>query len=144
MSKKFFTIDEQTRIAEAIQKAENNTSGEIKVYVSTKAQSGDVVKGTALLFQKLSLDKTKYRNCVLIALATADRKVAIWGDKGIHELVPEDYWQSTLDMMRSDMKKGLIAEGIIQGIHQIGEKLKKYFPIEANDINELSNDVLFE
>lgn len=144
MSKRFFTVEEQTRIAEAIQKAENNTSGEIKVYVNTKAASGDVVKDTVMLFQKLGLDKTKHRNCVLITLATDDRKVAIWGDQGINEVVPEDYWQSTIEVMRADMKKGLIAEGIIQGIHQIGEKLKKYFPIEANDINELSNDVLFE
>ncbi|MEP7324163.1 MAG: TPM domain-containing protein, partial [Saprospiraceae bacterium] len=70
MSQKFFTVEEQTRIADAIQKAESNTSGEIKVYVNTKAASGDVVKDTALLFQKLGLDKTKHRNCVLITLAT--------------------------------------------------------------------------
>jgi len=33
--------------------------------------------------------------------------------------------------------------GLTVGIHMIGEKLKTYFPLTADDENELSNEISF-
>jgi uncharacterized membrane protein len=141
--KMFFTEEEQAKIVEAIKAAEKNTSGEIKVHIATTSQWEDVVKQATLIFDQLELEKTKQRNGVLIYIAKEDRQFAIWGDVGINRVVPEGYWESTIDLMRSYMKVGQYAEGVIKGIHMIGIKLKKYFPLETDDKNELSDEISF-
>jgi uncharacterized membrane protein len=143
MPKMFFTEDEQKKIVEAIKDAERNTSGEIKVHIDNTSQWEDVVTKASKVFDKLELEKTKQRNGVLIYIAKEDRQFAIWADKGINNVVPEGYWESTIDLMRSYMKVGQYAEGVIKAINMIGVKLKKYFPIEKDDKNELSNDISF-
>ena len=35
------------------------------------------------------------------------------------------------------------AGGLVEGIAMIGEKLKVYFPYQADDVNELSDDISF-
>lgn len=142
---KFFNAKEQAEIVHAIRSAEKHTSGEIMVHVTnTSADFDDEVKQAAAVFKKLELDKTHHRNGVLISIAKDDRKVAIWGDQGINEVVPQGYWQQAIDLMRSEMKQGHYVQGIIKGIHTVGEKLKKYFPKESNDKNEIKDHVLFE
>jgi uncharacterized membrane protein len=143
MPKMFFTEDEQKKIVEAIKNAERNTSGEIKVHIDNTSQWEDVVTKASKVFDKLELEKTKQRNGVLIYIAKEDRQFAIWADKGINKVVPEGYWESTIDLMRSYMKVGQYAEGVIKAINMVGVKLKKYFPIEKNDKNELSDDISF-
>ena len=53
--------------------------------------------------------------------------------------------------MENDVKNRVIdglasgkpAEGIASGIRLAGEQLSAHFPLEANDINELSNHISF-
>lgn len=143
MPKMFFTEEEQSKIVAAIKEAEKNTSGEIKVHIASSSSWEDVVKQAAAVFDKLELEKTKDRNGVLIYIAKDDRQFAIWADSGINAAVPEGYWESTIDLMRSYMKAGQHAEGVIHGIHMIGTKLKKYFPIQKDDVNELPDEISF-
>ncbi len=143
MPKMFFTEEEQKNIVAAIKEAEKNTSGEIKVHITTTSQWEDVVKQAAAVFDKLDLEKTKQRNGVLIYIAKDDRQFAIWADKGINDVVPIGYWESTIDLMRSYMKVGQYAEGVIKGIHMVGTKLKKYFPYEKDDVNEIPDEISF-
>src|SRR6478609_4986122 len=79
-----FNDDEQLLIKQAVQAAEKNTSGEIRVCVE-KTCSEDVLDRAAKYFSQLDMHKTKLRNGVLIYLATVDRKFAIIGDAGINE-----------------------------------------------------------
>ncbi|MES2797564.1 MAG: TPM domain-containing protein [Bacteroidota bacterium] len=139
----FFTEEEQKRIISAIKEAEKNTSGEIKVHITNSSQNENVVKQAAHVFDQLGLHKTKQRNGVLIYIATDDRQFAIWADDGINKAVPEDFWESTVALMRDHMKAGQYAEALIKGIQLIGVKLKMYFPFEKNDLNELSDDISF-
>src|SRR5699024_9151640 len=93
------------------------------------------------VFYKLNMQQTKRRNGVLIYLAVNDRKFYILGDKGIHEKVPEDFWESTKDVMQSHFKKGQFKEGLIEGILLAGRQLKKHFPHTEDDTNELSDEI---
>ena len=87
--------------------------------------------------------KTKLRNGVLIYLATEDRKFAIIGDGGINKVVPADFWDQTKLDMLEQFKQGNLIEGITTGVILAGEQLKKYFPYDTDDSNELSDDVSF-
>ena len=86
---------------------------------------------------------TAQRNGSLIYIAVEDRKFAIIGDKGINEIVPDNFWDSIRDQMKLAFSKNDYTTGIVQGINAIGEKLKLHFPYQSNDTNELTDEISF-
>ena len=134
---------ENDLIVSAIQKAEMQTSGEIRVHIDQKCAS-DPVKRAVQVFEKLGMHKTDLRNGVLIYVAFSDRKLAIIGDQGIDSVVPADFWLSTKDKMIHHFKENRFADGIIAAITEAGEQLKRFFPYMENDENELSNEISTE
>lgn len=141
-AKNFFSKEQQQSIQSAIAAAELNTSGEIRVHIDDKCK-GDVLAQAAIVFSDLKMDKTKLRNGVLFYLAVSDQLFAIIGDKGINEKVPADFWDTIRDTMLAHFKQQQFTEGLNKGIAMAGEKLKAHFPLEADDKNELSNEVTF-
>ncbi len=140
--KKFFTEEQQESIMNAISLAELDTSGEIRVHIDSKCP-GDVLGQAAYMFSKLKMDKTELSNGILFYLAVSDQKFAIIGDKGINEKVPSDFWDNIKDSMLEKFKINKFTEGMTIGIGMAGQKLKTYFPLEADDTNELDNQVSF-
>ena len=140
MSKNFFSPEEHDRITSAIREAENQTSGEIRLFIEKHCKV-DVLDRAAFIFHKLGIDNTKYRNGVLIYIAYEDRKFAIIGDAGINALVENNFWDLIKEDMQKHFAEGKYAEGLSSGIHRSGEALKKYFPFEAGDKNELSDEI---
>ncbi len=137
-----FNDDEQLRIRQAVERAEKHTSGEIRVCVE-KTCKEDVLDRAAKYFTQLDMHKTKLRNGVLIYLATEDHKFAIIGDGGINKVVPDDFWDNAKLQMLEQFKQGDLVGGITIGVTMAGEQLKKYFPYDMDDANELSDDVSF-
>lgn len=137
-----FNEEEQQRIRHAIEEAENKTSGEIRICIEKKC-TGDVLDRSANYFHQLEMNKTRLHNGVLIYLATVDRKFAIIGDSGINKVVPADFWDKTKEAMLAHFKYGNLVEGIVTGLNLTGEQLKKYFPYQSGDTNELPNDISF-
>lgn len=132
--------EEKNKIAEAIQVAEQRTSGEIRVHVAKKCPD-DVLSHAKKIFHRLRMHRTHQKNAVLIFVALESKKLAILGDNGIHEHVGEDYWQKTRDLMLKYFSKNEICEGIKAGVTSVGEKLRKHFPIGSHNPNELGNGV---
>ena len=125
---------------EEIRKAEDRTSGEIRVHLDCCSREIPVEKAKTV-FHRRGMTQTKARNGVLIYLATEDRKFAILGDEGIHRVVPENYWEDVKEKMQKQFREDRVCEGICLGIRGIGEKLKTYFPVEKNDRNELPDSI---
>jgi uncharacterized membrane protein len=138
----FFTDEQKEDIRQAILNAELDTSGEIRIHVENNCP-GDVLDRSAYLFEKLGMKKTELRNGVLIYLALNHRKFAIIGDSGINAVVPENFWDSIKDNMLKLFRDAQFAEGIIYAITKSGEQLKKYFPHQQDDVNELSNEISY-
>ena len=136
----FLTAQEEQEIVEAIQTAEKNTSGEIRVHIE-KTTSIDAFDRALEVFNLLKMDETALKNGVLIYLAVADKSFVICGDEGINDVVENDFWDCTKDLMLLQFKKGNFKQGLIDGILKAGERLKTYFPHEGNDVNELSNEI---
>jgi uncharacterized membrane protein len=139
----FFSEKEQQSIIEAIQSAEKQTSGEVKVHIEKKCQTDDVMERAKQVFLFLNLHQTSERNGVLFYLAYEDRKFAVLGDKCIDEKVHADFWNSTKDLLRSHFARGQYMEGLCRGIEEAGLQLKKHFPYQSDDINELPDDISF-
>lgn len=141
-AKDYFTLEEQKRITDAVEQAEKNTSGEIRVHVENECRI-DVLDRAVQIFAMLKMHKTKLRNGVLIYLSLKDHKFAILGDAGINAKVPEDFWDSTKQAMLKEFQENRLTEGIIKGITMAGEKLKEHFPYKQDDVDELTNDISF-
>ncbi len=138
--KKFLSAEEQERIVNEIRRAEEGTSGEIRVHLARHA-GRDVLEKAKKIFSQLGMTRTKHRNGILILLATDHRKFAIVGDEGIHRLLPENYWEDVKEEMQKQFRAGKFGDGLCLGIHRIGEKLKLHFPAEKQDENELPDQI---
>lgn len=139
---KYLTEKDKLEITNAIRVAETNTSGEIRVHLE-KNCVGEVLDRAAYLFEKLEMHKTALRNGVLFYVAIEDKKFAILGDAGINQKVPDDFWESTKDVVIEKLKEGKIAKGLASGIIKAGEQLKAHFPYQDDDVNELSDEISF-
>ena len=141
-SKEFLTGPQKESIQAAIAEAELSTSGEIRVHIDNKCKE-EPVKKAIQVFEKLKMHETELRNGVLIYLSVKDKKLAIVGDQGIDAAVNDDFWDQIKNNLLENFKKGLYAEGLVEGIHASGEQLKAHFPYQEDDVNELSNEISF-
>jgi hypothetical protein len=128
-----FQPEEQERILVEIRKAEDRW-----------ARSGS----PGLLFreipwegqrnQRLGMTRTKARNESSFTWPpktenSPSHRTRNPGQFGVTEEVKEK--------MQKQFRNGRICEGICQGIREIGEKLKAYFPVEKDDRNELPDTI---
>lgn len=141
-TKKFLTKEEEQLVVKAIQSAEFQTGGEIRIHIESSCK-GNVLDRAASLFKSLKMHKTALRNGVLIYLSTSDRKFAIIGDAGINAVVPIGFWDDVKDLMISKFSKGDLVQGFVLGISKVGEKLKEFFPYQEDDVNELSDEISY-
>ena len=139
----FIPSEGQRRIAAAITAAERHTTGEICVHVTPRCR-GNVMKRAAKTFDRLHLYSTKRRNAVLIFIAYQDRKLAILGDAGINNVIPEGFWDNEVEELARFLKAGRPVDGLCEVIAHMGDRLSQYFPGERDDENELSNEVTFD
>ena len=139
---RFFNSEQKVRISQAVQYAELDTSGEIRVHLEAKCK-GEVLDRAAYLFEKLKMHRTTLRNGVLFYLTTDDHKFAILGDAGINAVTPENFWDGIRDKVVEEFKQGRYVEGLETGIRMAGEKLKEHFPHAKDDVNELPDEISF-
>ncbi|MCB0445122.1 MAG: TPM domain-containing protein [Gelidibacter sp.] len=136
----FLTKEEEQHIVEAIRIAERNTSGEIRVHIEGSSKT-DTFKRTLEVFHYLKMNNTKLQNGVLIYVAVKDKAFVIYGDKGINDVVPDNFWDSTKNLMQNHFKSGNYKQGLVEGILKAGKVLETYFPWEKGDVNELPDDI---
>jgi uncharacterized membrane protein len=134
---------DETRIRSAIEAAELETSGEIRVSVSTFFL-GDVRKVAQRAFDRLGMRGTAERNGVLLFVVPSRRRFVVFGDEGIHAKVGQDFWDGVAAAISEKFRKGDFTGGLEDGIRSIGERLREHFPRKSDDLNELPNDVDFE
>lgn len=136
----FLSKIEEQQIVDAICMAERNTSGEIRVHIE-KTTSIAPIDRAVEVFYELEMNKTKDANGVIIYVAVKDKKFAIYGDIGINNVVPSDFWESIKNIMTNHFKNGNFKDGLVEGITKAGEKLKHFFPFQEDDTNELPNEI---
>jgi uncharacterized membrane protein len=131
---------DDAKIVEAIARAERQTSGEIRVFVS-EDEAADALAEAKRQFTLLGMEKTEQRNGVLIFIAPKSQTFAVVGDVGVHAKCGENFWEGTAGKMRAFFKDAKFTEGLIVGVESIGEVLKGHFPCAADDRNELPNEL---
>jgi uncharacterized membrane protein len=141
--KQLLRIIDQERIQGAIESAERRTSGEICVSVAPLFW-GSIEKAADKAFTRLGMARTKERNGVLFFVVPARRKFVVLGDRGIHERVGQEFWNSVAAAVSEKFRDGDFTAGLVKGIEQVAEQLVAHFPFDrTTDKNELSNEVDF-
>jgi len=140
MQPTLFSQKDQELISEAIQIAEKQTSGEIRVHIEANC-SGNVLDRASQVFETLEMHKTNLRNGVLFYLAHEDRKFAILGDAGINAAVPENFWDDIKIKMQVRFRSGHFVEGLCEGVKIAGHQLQTNFPRSGDDVNELPDTI---
>ncbi len=136
--------EELRTVSATIRDAEARTSGEIRVCVARRCKA-DPLEAAYQKFVQLGMEETRLRNGVLIYVAPADHKAAIYGDRGIEEsLEKPGFWDEVLEEMLSYFREGQIVEGICRAVGRVGQLLTMRYPIVENDVNELSNEVVID
>ena len=142
--KEFFTAEEKQQVVEAIRKAEQRTSGEVRVFVESRCRFVDAIDRAMELFFQLEMDKTEERNGTIVYVAVKDKQAAVFGDEGIHQKLGQKYWEEEVNKMMVCFKQANLAEGITQCVTDIGEALYQNFPYDRKtDKNELPDDIVF-
>ena len=136
----FLSKEDEQEIVQAIVSAEKNTSGEIRVHIEERSEKAPLDRAKEVFFE-LHMNETKDRNGVLFYVCVADKKFAIIGDEGIDKVVESDFWDCTKDIVITNFKEANFKNGLVEGVLRAGNRLKKYFPYQSDDVNELSNEI---
>lgn len=143
-SQPFLSEKEQAIILNAIQDAEKQTSGEIRLFIEGRCKYIDPLDRAVEIFHSLKMTETQFRNGVLVYIAKKDKQLAIYGDEGIHQKVGAAFWNEEVKKMIAEFKANHFAEGLAQIISDIGAALQHHFPYDQKgDTNELPNDIVF-
>ena len=141
--KKLLRVVDRERVKSAIESAEHRTSGEICVSVAPLFW-GNVEKAADKAFARLGMTRTKDHNGVLFFVVPARRKFVVLGDRGIHERVGQEFWDSVAAILSEKFRQGDFTGGLVRGIEKVGEQLATHFPYDPErDKNELSDEVDF-
>ncbi len=140
----FFSAADNSQIVEAIRQAEQQTSGEIRIFVESKNPFVDPVDRAKEIFFQLKMEHTENRNAVLLYIAMDHKELALFADEGIYKATGKTYWDDAVKKMLSNFTKENISNSIEQCVLQIGQTLKEKFPYNsATDKNELPDEIVF-
>ena len=129
------------KVRQAIEAAEQRTSGEIRVSVAPWFW-GSVDRAAQRAFVRLGMEKTAEHNGVLFFLVPSRQSFVVRGDDGIHARVGQAFWDELVAVMSAHFRRGEFTQGLVFGIYATGEKLALHFPYDAKrDVNELPDDV---
>lgn len=134
---------QEKKIVEAIREAELNSSGEIRIHIS-KDSSTPHLERAVEVFHELNMTDTKDRNGVLFHVSLKDRRFTIIGDEGINAIVPDDFWDEIKNTVIIKFKKEKYVKGLTKGIRMTGKALKKHFPYQEDDLNELPDEITWD
>ena len=130
------------KIVEAVRAAEERTSGEIRVFVTRRKLRGEDVQARARMeFERLHVGNTALRNGVLFFVTPTEQTFAVIGDEGIHAKCGQNFWDETVAAMETLFREGKFTEGVVAGVQRAGEVLARHYPRQADDRNELSDQV---
>ncbi len=141
-AEELLTEQDLERVHAAIRAAEQRTSGEIRVHLDDVIVD-DVMDHAAFVFQELAMHRTRERNAVLIFISVAQRRAAVIGDVGIHARLPKGYWNEVLGVILEQFKAERFVEGLCMGVERLADQLAHHFPRQADDHNELSDEITF-
>lgn len=139
----FLLQTERDEILSAIKTAEQNTSGEIRVFIESRCKLMEPLDHAEKIFLHLKMQNTAKQNAVLIYVAYKDHDFAIYGDRGCIIKFEKTFWQKQVNSLGYHFYNKQYKSGILKCVHDVGEMLQKHFPHNGEKKNELPDEIIF-
>ena len=110
--KQLLKRSDEREIVEAIRMAETNTSGEIRIHVEQKSEVPPYDRAREL-FEFHKMNNTRQANGVLIYVCVKGKGLAILGDRGINDVVPANFWDSTKECILGHFRNNKFKQGSV-------------------------------
>lgn len=120
------TRDDRARIADAIARAEDGTTGRIAVRVIPD-KSVDAFERATHEFARTGLHRHDAANAALLLVAPTARRFAVVGDRALHERVGNAFWDSIVAEAQPFFGRGDLTGGIVHAVGRVGEALHAHF-----------------
>jgi uncharacterized membrane protein len=130
-------------VSAAIAAAEARTAAEIRVHLDARCP-GEALTRAALVFERLGMHRTAARNGVLIYVSIEDHKLAVLGDRAIHERVGQTYWDGLVETVVGHFRGRRFRDGVVHAVGDVGAALRRHFPRRPDDVDELPDRVSIE
>jgi putative membrane protein len=93
-------------------------------------------------FYEKGLYRTRDETGVLIFISLMERKVWILGGRGINRKIPHSSWKELARELSAGLRENKAYDALCRIIGKLGGELAVHFPKKADDVNELSDEVL--
>ncbi|MEO0325111.1 MAG: TPM domain-containing protein [Myxococcota bacterium] len=135
--------DAADAVVAAIAEAERGHRGEIRVHVEARCK-GEALARAALLFEELGMRRTAEATGVLLYVALASRKVAVFADAGVHASAEDGFWDRVVEAVAGGFRSGEPVAGLLEAVGRIGVLLRAHAPggdVAGDELpNTLSGD----
>jgi uncharacterized membrane protein len=140
---RWLSEDDLAAVSAAIAGAERRTSAEIRVHLDRRCAEDPMVRAAGV-FERLQMHDTRERSGVLVYVALDDHRLAVIGDRGIHERVGHVYWERLVTALGSHFAEGRPGQGLIAVVDDLGRELERHFPRRPDDVDELTDALSVE
>lgn len=141
-----FSKEALDRVARTIEEVEQTTSAEIRISIRDtrdSAEAGLTIQQMALKeFEYLKMDKTKDRTGVLLLILYDERQFYVYGDAGINERSNPETWEDVARILSEHFRVGKFEDGLHAALRAIASHVTTILPHQADDTDELSNEVI--
>jgi putative membrane protein len=112
-----------------------------RLIIPKKAMKSAVFNRAIRHFAEAGVFDTKDRTGILIFISELEQRVELIADRGINEKISQKQWKNIVKNLTNGIKNKDTLNSIIQAVTDCGELLAKHFPIQADDINEIDNEI---
>lgn len=144
-TKRYFSKQDRTAIAQAVTEAEHGHVGEIQVVIEghlpvNQAYFQNTRMRARQLFAELGVWDTEYNSGVLLYINLCERKVEIVIDRGIQKATEQVVWDEICQKIIAQLAQKQFRLAVVTGVESIGEVLNLFYVQSVKDKNnELVN-----
>jgi putative membrane protein len=110
-------------------------------FISRGEMEEEVERSAAAAFQRFRVRGTAAGTGILIYVSLYEHMVRVVGDDAVNARVTQADWDAVCGLAVDGLRAGRGAQGLASAIRKAGELLSRHFPLQADDRNELHNEL---
>lgn len=121
--------------------ASTSIDGLRRAFIPHRILTRQVSRAAHQAFLQFQITHTENATGILIYVSLFEHTVVVLADRSINQKHDQATWHEVRDLLIAGLKQDNGAQGFIDAINRSGEILAEDFPIEADDTNELTNEL---
>ncbi len=113
-----------------------------RLFVFPSEMDEEVREAAVTAFFREGLYRTRHETGILIFISVFEKKVWVLGDRGINEKVSPDHWEGVVRHIVDGIREKRQGDAICEAVLQVADVLASYFPVLADDTDELKNLII--